>query len=79
MLMRASEVRTMTSRSLSKRRGSSGLGIPAMTDPTVVRTIPASTALAAPERLKPKNQFQFGDGRNQIAFMQSRALYHQYR
>src|SRR3989442_8627495 len=52
-LMSANAVATMTTKSRKSRSGSNGLGIPAMSDPTVISTKPESTALIVPERLKP--------------------------
>jgi hypothetical protein len=53
MLMSAKAVKTMTMKRRRMRRGSSGLGTPAISDPTIAMVNPASTALSVPETLKP--------------------------
>ena len=53
MLTSASAVMTMTTNSRSMRIGSNAFGTPAMSEPIVISTSPASTALIVPERLKP--------------------------
>ena len=53
MLMSAMAVMTIDLSSRSSRIGANGSGMPAMTDPIVISTAPASTALIVPERLKP--------------------------
>ena len=43
----------ITTNSRNRRIGSNGLGMPAMSDPMIIRNMPAITALIVPEMLKP--------------------------
>ena len=53
MLTSASEAITITTNTRNMRIGSKGFGIPAMSEPSVINTAPAITALIVPERLNP--------------------------
>jgi hypothetical protein len=62
MLMRASAVITITSSRRASLKTSKAFGTPAMTDPMVINTAPAMTALMVPDRLKPaiSSNFEIG-------------------
>ena len=54
MLMSASAVVTTISIMRASRSGSSGFGMPAMSEPTMTSTVPATIALTAPASVKPR-------------------------
>ena len=74
MLTSATDVTTTTRNSRIRRSGSNGLGMPAMTEPTVMSTVPARTALIAPERLKPRISSSLRDRRDEIPLVQPARL-----
>ena len=52
-LIKANAVTTMTTNNRNSRIALNGSGMPATTEPMIIRNIPARTALMVPEMLKP--------------------------
>ena len=59
MLTSASDATMITTKTLNILNGSKGFGIPAITAPMVISTLPAMTAFTVPERLNPEINSNF--------------------